>query len=272
VLAAVGLVDDLRPLPWQWRLGAQALVAGTAVAFALPPLPGWGQVVAVVWLVALTNAFNMLDNMDTLAGGAAFIAAGCLTWALGYPSGVPYVLLVMSLIGFLHFNRPPARIFMGDTGSMFLGFVIGFAALRVAVQPDGPPWSPLVALCVCAVPLYDQASVVLLRLCQGRSPFHADKQHLSHRLVARGLSSKAAVGLIHLLALVSGAAGLLLYAVSSWVPAALIAGLVGAGWLGLAAYEFAVVGWPPPGADTPGSPAPPAPPGEAPRPDDARPR
>ena len=186
LVALFGLADDLRPLPWLLRLGAQTIIAIVAVVGSLSPLSGWVQGAAVIWLVALTNAFNMLDNMDTLSGGVALIDAGFLLLALGEPGGLAYAVLLAALVGFLWFNWPPARIFLGDVGSTFLGFLIGYGALRVALQPDGPAWASLIALCLCAVPIYDQGTVVLLRLSQGRSPFHADKQHLSHRLVGAG--------------------------------------------------------------------------------------
>jgi UDP-GlcNAc:undecaprenyl-phosphate GlcNAc-1-phosphate transferase len=250
VLVAVGLLDDFRSLPWQFRIGVHTAVAVAAVTWCVPLETNWVRAAAVFWLVAMINALNMLDNMDALAGGVSWVATSCLVAAMSFlwntwtnllvaPS-LPYLMLLGALLGFLRFNRPPARIFMGDAGSTFLGFMIGFGTLQVAFDPKAPPWGWLVSLCICAVPVYDQTSVVLLRLGQGRSPFHADKQHLSHRLVARGLSSVAAVRVIHLLALVSGAAGLLLYAVSSWTGALLIAGTVAAGWLGLALFEFVV--------------------------------
>jgi UDP-GlcNAc:undecaprenyl-phosphate GlcNAc-1-phosphate transferase len=144
-----------------------------------------------------------------------------------------------ALSGFLWFNRPPARIFMGDAGSTFLGFTLGLGSVQVALRSQAPLWSPAVPLCILAVPCYDLLTVVLLRLSQGRSPFHADKQHLSHRLVGRGLSGWMAVRVIYLLALASGASGLILYAVTGWTAAALVVGQLGVWWIALAVMEFA---------------------------------
>lgn len=211
LIVVLGLLDDIFNLPWQLRLGVQLAVAAAAVVWVVP-YSVLGTTVAVLWIVALVNAFNMLDNMDALSAGVAWIAAGTFASVL-LPrggDGLPYVLLLGALTGFLWFNRPPARLFMGDAGSTFLGFFLGVRSLSDGfINPDEPhTW--LVPLCVLAVPLYDQATVVALRLWQGHSPFHADKQHLSHRLVALGLRPPAAVGVIWLLGVVSGAAGLAL--------------------------------------------------------------
>jgi UDP-GlcNAc:undecaprenyl-phosphate/decaprenyl-phosphate GlcNAc-1-phosphate transferase len=244
LIVLLGLLDDLRPLPWPWRLAVQFAVAVVAVFVCLPPISWPIRCLAVVWIAMLINAFNMLDNMDALSGGVAWIAAGFLTAALGLASppalaeGGAYILLMGALSGFLWFNRPPARIFMGDAGSTFLGFALGLGSARMALRNEDPSWMWMTPLCILAVPCYDLLSVVLLRLSQGRSPFHADKQHLSHRLVERGLSGWTAVRVIYLLALASGASGLLLYAVTSWWAAALVAGQLVIWWLALAVMEF----------------------------------
>jgi UDP-GlcNAc:undecaprenyl-phosphate GlcNAc-1-phosphate transferase len=237
IIVLLGLVDDLRPLPWQLRLGVQT-AAALVVAVNWPEERGWLLKAAVVfWIVGLVNAFNMLDNMDALSAGVAWIAAAAFAVdaGLGSSVAVPFLLLMGATAGFLCFNLPPARIFMGDAGSTFLGFYLGVLSLGRAVTPGGPSrWA--VALCVLAVPWYDLITVVALRLWQGRSPFHADKQHLSHRLVALGLSSPAAVRVIHVLALASGAAGVLLGRfpeATAWVVGGLLAG-----WLAVAAVEY----------------------------------
>jgi UDP-GlcNAc:undecaprenyl-phosphate GlcNAc-1-phosphate transferase len=127
---------------------------------------------------------------------------------------------------------------MGDAGSTFLGFFLGLSSLDVGLPTPQMPWAWATPLCVLAVPCYDTASVVLLRLAQGRSPFHADKQHLSHRLVARGLPSTTAVGVIYLLAVASGLSGLLLYHVTNATGAILILGQLACWWVALAVMEF----------------------------------
>ena len=231
-IVLLGFIDDLRPLPWQLRLAVQTATAAGAVAL-WPCEAGWLlRLLAVLWIVGLTNAFNMLDNMDALSGGVAGIAAALLAaavrirlGALEWLQAAPFVMLVGAVAGFLWFNRPPARVFMGDAGSTFLGFFLGVRSLDggpVALA-DWRTW--LVPVCVLALPWYDLIVVVAIRLAQGRSPFYADKQHLSHRLVARGLSPVAAVGVIHLLALASGIAGLWFYALSESAAILLAVGL-----------------------------------------------
>ncbi len=248
LIVVLGLLDDRFNLPWQLRLSVQTAVAVGAVVWLVPPSVLSTQysvlsvAAAVLWIVALINAFNMLDNMDALSAGTAGIAAGMFLLALVLREGasdqaLPYVMLIGALTGFLCFNRPPARIFMGDAGSTFLGFFFGVRSLSDGfINPDVPrTW--LVPVCVLAVPIYDQATVVALRLWQGRSPFHADKQHLSHRLVALGLSQPAAVGMIYLLGLASAAVGLTLPQVSEGTAWLVVAALV-VGWSAVAAVEY----------------------------------
>lgn len=241
LIVFVGLLDDLRPMPWQIRLLSQFVVAGVAVYLRVGP--DWLiRVVALFWIVGLINAFNMLDNMDALSGGVAWVACGflALTWLTAGQNGdraIPYIMLLSALTGFLWFNRPPARIFMGDAGSTFLGFFLGLGSVEIALDVMPVPWAWAAPLCILAVPWYDLISVVLIRLSQGRSPFHADKQHLSHRLVERGWSSPEAVRIIHLLALATGAAGLSLDHVSGQAAVAIGAAVSG-GWAALALREY----------------------------------
>jgi UDP-GlcNAc:undecaprenyl-phosphate GlcNAc-1-phosphate transferase len=245
VIVLLGLVDDLRPLPWQLRLVVQT-GAAIAAAWTLPADLAWfARAAAVIWIVGLTNAFNMLDNMDALSAGVAWIAAAFLALAFWFgldegrhgQMGLSYVVLMGALSGFLWFNRPPARIFMGDAGSTFLGFFLAVTSLEAHLGEAPGPQRLAVPLCILAVPWYDMASVVALRLWQKRSPFHGDQQHLSHRLVKLGVKPQSAVGVIYLLALASGAGGLLI----SLVP---VAGAfleilqLACWWLAVAAIEY----------------------------------
>jgi UDP-GlcNAc:undecaprenyl-phosphate GlcNAc-1-phosphate transferase len=206
----------------------------------LPPTSWPLRIVAGLGVVGLINAFNMLDNMDGLSGGVAFIAAGYLA-VLGALLGgewLSFVVLMGAVAGFLLWNRPPAKIFLGDAGSTFLGFLIALGTARLALRPGGPAGAWAMPLCVAAVPCYDLLSVVTLRLSQGRSPFHADKQHLSHRLVARGLAPPAAVGVIHLMAVVCGLNAVILCFVTTATAAGLVVGQLAGWWVALACIEF----------------------------------
>jgi len=225
VIMLMGLTDDRGPLAWQLRLGIQVgLAAGLAGSGVRVTLfwpfthPVLGGAVSVLWVVGLTNAFNMLDNMDGLAAGVGVIAALLFAGAQVAVGSlfVPAVLLVLvgTLGGFLVHNRHPARLFMGDAGSNFLGFTLG--ALTVAgtyfrYEPSYSPCSVLAPLLVMAVPLYDATSVIVIRLREGRSPFQGDRRHFSHRLVERGLTPPRAVRTIELVTLAGGLGALLLH-------------------------------------------------------------
>ena len=232
-MALLGLIDDKRGLDWRLRLCSQTLLAAIVAwqGFRLtlfidaPVLTG---VLTVIWIVGLINSFNMLDNMDALSGGVAVIAAGILAAVMlltpnpetGGPQlfvGGFLLVLVGALLGFLWHNRPPARIFMGDAGSYFVGFYIAVATLMATYAGESLPRHAILApLCVLAVPIYDTLTVILIRLRQGRSPFHADKNHFSHRLVELGLSKPQAVLTIYLMTATCGLGALLLHQVNTW--------------------------------------------------------
>jgi len=227
VIMAMGLFDDLRSLDWRIRLGIQVACAGVLAAsgvrvtlFGPFTHPLLGGMVTVLWVVGLTNAFNMLDNMDGLAASVGLIAAILFCGAQVAVGSLfaPAVLLVVvgALAGFLVHNLAPARLFMGDAGSNFLGFLLGALTVVGTFTRDlaGSTFSPygvLAPLLVMAVPLYDMASVVLIRLREGRSPFIGDRRHFSHRLVARGLTPSQAVWTIDLVTLAGGLGALLLH-------------------------------------------------------------
>ena len=234
-LMILGLADDRRGLDWRFRLAAQTAVAATMVACGwcvrLPwDMPGLAFAVSVVWIVGLVNSFNMLDNMDGLSAGVAAIAAAILAAAaLLTPRPDNHqpqlfvagflLLIVGSLLGFLGHNRPPARLFMGDAGSYLIGYLLAMATLTATFAGGGLPPSgypgALAPLCVMAVPIYDTASVVLIRLRQRRSPFVGDKSHFSHRLVNLGMTKPQAVLTIYLATATCGLGALLLHQVDS---------------------------------------------------------
>jgi UDP-GlcNAc:undecaprenyl-phosphate GlcNAc-1-phosphate transferase len=257
IIMVLGLADDLRPLPWQFRLGVQTVTAfATLALLALLPDTHYSSLLrhyffwplALLWIIGLVNAFNMLDNMDALSAGVAWIAAALFVAALSWVSpdhttqpsfrpAFPFLALMGALTGFLWFNRPPARIFMGDAGSTFLGFFLGIASLPGGLTGRGVSGTCIIPICILALPWYDLTSVIFLRWRQGRSPFRADKQHLSHRLVNLGLSPPAAVGVIYLLALAIGGGGLAIYL--STERGGLLAILYLVCWcVGLALFEY----------------------------------
>ncbi len=243
VLAAVGLLDDLRNLPWLPRLVVQSAVAGGLVLAGVRvsvfvPLPWLGAIFSVLWIMVLVNAFNFLDNMDGLSSGIALIAsllfAMIMLGSLSEPRwlvGGVLLILAGAISGFLCHNWPPAKIFMGDSGSYFIGLLL--ASITVLgtfydYRPDSEAGKHVILapLCILAVPLYDFCSVMLIRLSQGRSPFQPDKSHFSHRLVELGLKPSHAVLTIHLATLTTGLGGLLLYRMDDWSGAMLVVALI----------------------------------------------
>ena len=216
ILVVLGTLDDRKGLPWQTRLGVEFLVAIAAVAcgwratfFVEYPWITW--IVSVFWIVGLINSFNMLDNMDTLSGGVAticalFLAAVAFLFAPNPISGEPQyflggflVALAGAILGFLALNRPPAKMFMGDGGAYFIGFLLATTTLSITFVGESTPKTAIfVPICVLATPLYDTISVVIVRLHHHKSPFEGDKNHYSHRLVALGLSKTQAVATIYL--------------------------------------------------------------------------
>jgi UDP-GlcNAc:undecaprenyl-phosphate GlcNAc-1-phosphate transferase len=239
VLFLAGLADDRWNLSWKFRLGLQMSVAVGVVlagvrATVFVSQPWFGFAATVLWIIVLTNAMNFLDNMDALSAGIGLIAslmfATILLFMLRSPTvsvAFPLVLLAGALSGFLVWNRPPASIFMGDCGSNLIGFLL--ATLTVTgtfYESTGSRHVMLAPVCVMAVPLYDFCSVVFIRLSQGRSPFHGDKSHFSHRLVELGFRPVYAVLTIHLTTAMTGLAGLLLYKVEDWAGAALVCSLI----------------------------------------------
>jgi UDP-GlcNAc:undecaprenyl-phosphate/decaprenyl-phosphate GlcNAc-1-phosphate transferase len=207
---AVGLTDDV--------MGSRFPVAGKAVgqflaAFVLVaadvrvsflPYEWMNTVVTVLWLVGITNAFNLLDNMDGLSAGVAFVASGVLL-INAWSRGELFISLILvafmgSLLGFLVFNWNPASVFLGDCGSHFIGFLMGSLTLldRYVGTASSTLFPVLMPVLVLAVPILDTATVVFIRLREGRPIYVGDRRHLSHRLVALGLSTRLAVLVIYL--------------------------------------------------------------------------
>jgi UDP-GlcNAc:undecaprenyl-phosphate/decaprenyl-phosphate GlcNAc-1-phosphate transferase len=202
-LGTVGLLDDDRTVEPRNRLLLELAIASLALFLGLrvsaTGVPVLDVAVTLVWIVGITNAFNLLDNMDGLAGGVGAIAAAAVFVLAALADqeltvGVA-AAVVGACLGFLVYNRPPARIFMGDTGSLFLGFSV--AVLTIKVDPVlTPPASFAVPLILLALPVLDTATVTLARLRRGRRVSIGGRDHLSHRLVALGLSRPAAVGVL----------------------------------------------------------------------------
>jgi UDP-GlcNAc:undecaprenyl-phosphate GlcNAc-1-phosphate transferase len=196
--------------------------------------PWLTSALSILWIVMLINSFNMLDNMDALSGGVAAIICAMLAVMLmtnpestvGQPQlfvAAMVLALLGGLLGFLHHNWPPATIFMGDAGSYLVGYWIAIATLlsTYAGAKGATPHAVLAPLCLLAIPIYDMVSVIWIRLREGRSPFHADKKHFSHRLVEMGMTKKQAVITIYLATLTCSLGALILVR-TDWIGAGLV--------------------------------------------------
>jgi UDP-GlcNAc:undecaprenyl-phosphate/decaprenyl-phosphate GlcNAc-1-phosphate transferase len=233
VLAVVGLVDDLSKglSPWLrlvvetgagigvWWLGISPHMAGV-------PRPV-DAVVTVLWVVGITNAFNLLDNMDGLSAGVAVVAAlsifGVALLQHRYLVSALALALAGCAAGFLRANFHPAKIYMGDAGSLFIGFVL--AVLLLKLRANAPTRVPLaVLIAIPGVAIFDTTLVTVSRLAHRRSPFQGGQDHTSHRLVRRGMSVPAAVTTIYVAGVVLGGAALLMAQLG---PSVRIGGVVG---------------------------------------------
>ncbi len=235
-LHAMGLWDDKKALGPYIKLFFQlaitlavVLLGGLRILTALGNVPS--IILTVLWITAITNAFNFLDNMDGLSAGIAAVATTAfLITAISIEQwfvAASLALLLGSLIGFLCFNFPPASIFMGDSGSTVIGFILGVLTVRTTFLPRDADfqkdwYATLAPVIVLAVPLYDLIVVSLIRISRGKSPFVGDTNHFSHRLVARGMSKKTAVLCLWLLTAATAIAAVILPQIRSGFGAFLI--------------------------------------------------
>lgn len=211
VLFVTGLVDDIYDISPMTKLAGQVLGAVATVALAATSLELGLFAAAVIagWLVLMANSVNLLDNMDGLAGGTSLVSL-LVVLPVVVAAGFDGLTLVVAAVagavaGFLVFNKNPARLFMGDTGSLWLG--LGVAATVAFAGQGELALAPLAAATVLAVPLVDTGTVIYARLKSGRSITIGGRDHLSHRLVRLGLSDKEAVLVLDIAAAICGIVG-----------------------------------------------------------------
>ncbi|MDT8370101.1 MAG: hypothetical protein RQ745_12915 [Longimicrobiales bacterium] len=219
VAFGVGLVDDIRPMRPLVKLAGQLVAASililSGIGVWLTGIEMLDMAISILWFVGVANALNLLDNMDGVAAGVAAIAAACLALLFALEGQVGFLLIALAfagaLVGFLAHNYPPARIFMGDSGSLFLGIFLAGLALAPA---EGLSRSLVAAVAapalLLAIPILDTTLVTVSRLLEGRPISTGGTDHTSHRLVALGVSEKRAMWLLWGLAATGGAIGILL--------------------------------------------------------------
>jgi len=211
--STMGLIDDLRGLSPRLRFIIGLAIASSLVAFGVrfsSPLPLFvDALISVVWILGITNAFNLLDNIDGLAAGTAAVAAGAFFFIAvinDQQNGALFAIaLAGAMLGFLRSNFHPATIYMGDAGSLFIGFLMAYLGLKMRTSVTEIPqlFAPVVVL---GVAVLDTTIVVVSRMRRGVSPFTGGQDHLSHRLRRLGLSVRRSVTT---LLLASGALGVL---------------------------------------------------------------
>ena len=232
LMAAMGLADDLRGLkPWP-RLIAQSavgvIVAGFLIYTDTIGTPSQifiiDAIVTTLWIVGVCNSINFFDNLDGGAAGTVVVIS-FFTFLIAYDRG-QLMISALSIVtagataGFLIWNRPPAKIYMGDAGALFLGIIV--AVLTIRLNPDiDPNWKSLaIPLFLMAVPLLDTTVAVTSRLARGISPFTGGRDHLSHRLMRKGLHRRTAAITLWVLA---GIYGTIAFAIYKGQSTALIA-------------------------------------------------
>ena len=215
ILVVFGFIDDMKGLGYGAKFGGQVLAALviifsgglriSSLGSLLPgemPLTEWLQVaLTLVAIVGVTNAINLADGLDGLAGGISLLSFCCIGY-LAYLDGSTTILLMAiavagAIFGFLRFNTHPASLFMGDTGSQLLGF--SAVVLAVKTTQGNTPLSPVLPLIILGLPVLDTLTVMVHRISRGSSPFKPDKNHFHHRLISFGLSHSEAVFLIYVI-------------------------------------------------------------------------
>jgi UDP-GlcNAc:undecaprenyl-phosphate GlcNAc-1-phosphate transferase len=244
LVALVGMTDDRWGLPATVKMIAQVLAAvllllgGVKIQLFSEPWFNWALTIA--WIVGITNALNFLDNMDGLSAGIATVVSAffLLLATMNEPRqvlvGTMAAALMGACVGFLRYNFQ-SSIFMGDTGSMFLGFLLASLAIKLRFLSNIPVVTWMVPVCVLGLPIFDTTLVVISRLRRGVNPFTtAGKDHISHRLVALGMSRLEAVLTCYLLTGACGMTGVYMtqarmeeaYVVAGFMGLMLVAGVV----------------------------------------------
>lgn len=230
IIMALGIIDDLIELSPKYKLLGQILAAiiiiisGVKVNVITNPI-GSGSIplgflsipITILWIIGIINAINLIDGLDGLASGVSIIALGMLavtSWLSGQHTILVTLCLAASTLGFLRYNFNPAKIFLGDSGSMFLGF--NLAALSIlGMTKSAAMVSVFIPIVILGIPISDTFIAVVRRYINGQSIFKADKGHLHHQLLALGMSQKQAVLTIYVICIFFGAVAFVLTKIST---------------------------------------------------------
>ncbi|NOZ62200.1 MAG: undecaprenyl/decaprenyl-phosphate alpha-N-acetylglucosaminyl 1-phosphate transferase [Calditrichaeota bacterium] len=226
VILGLGVYDDIFGATWyqkfivEFLAGAIVLFAGYQIS-ALNFFPGqsvnlgWlGVPFTLMWIIAITNAINLIDGLDGLAAGVSLLAALAMMfislWFGNIASAFPAAILAGSLAAFLIFNFNPAKIFLGDSGSLFLGFMLACFSINGTFRNNSGV-ALYIPIIVLGIPITDMLLAFFRRLAKGVNPFQADREHIHHQLLYLGLSHRSAMLLINFVSLCWGAIGVFLY-------------------------------------------------------------
>ncbi|MBU5434526.1 MraY family glycosyltransferase [Pseudoflavonifractor sp. MSJ-37] len=234
IIVVLGIFDDIYALPALPKLLVQIVTAVIAVAsgnlidtvsnpniFSAAPYwhLGWlAYPVTVLWIVAVTNAVNLIDGLDGLACGVSAISSMTVL-VIALTVAEPSVAVLMACLaggclGFLPYNMNPAKIFMGDTGSTFLGYVLAVVSIQ-GLFKYYTLISFVVPFLMLGLPIFDTCFAFIRRIAHGQSPMHADRSHIHHRLIDMGLSQKQAVGVLYVISAILGLSAVVLTTVGS---------------------------------------------------------
>jgi len=210
ILVGIGIIDDRIALGWKVKFACMAVASavvifggnvvvrhiGTFGILGSVDLGWYGIPFTLIAIIGVTNAINLLDGLNGLAGGISLLGFLFMGFAAVIADNVQVALICFTFVGalgaFLRFNFPDARIFMGDTGSLFLGFSLSVVAVLLT-QDAASPREPMFPLLVLILPIFDAIRVIIVRLLRGKNPFHADNLHLHHLMVQKKYSPVNAV-------------------------------------------------------------------------------
>jgi len=226
VVFFVGLMDDIKDISPKLKLAGQIIAAliavygGATINYFTNPLPGYDVIyleylsipVSVLWIVGITNTINLIDGLDGLASGVAAISASTMMF-MASVSGFDYILVECAVIagaslGFLPYNFNPAKIFMGDTGSLFLGYMLGVISI-VGFLKTVTLAAIIIMVLVLGIPLFDTFFAIIRRIKNKRSIMEADRGHVHHRLLAKGFTQRQTVIILYIVSIIFGAAAII---------------------------------------------------------------
>jgi UDP-GlcNAc:undecaprenyl-phosphate GlcNAc-1-phosphate transferase len=216
IIVTIGLIDDIKGVTFSplLKLLGQMFAAVLAVFLGIRttffPFTWMNYFLSISWIILITNSFNLLDNMDGLSAGVAVISA-CIFFAITTIQGQFFMTMILavfigSILGFLKYNYHPSSIFMGDAGSLFIGYILATLTISASyvIEESSTLLPALMPLWILSIPLFDTISVIIIRIREKRPIYMGDKSHFSHRLVAMGFSQRNAVNLIYLLTITIG--------------------------------------------------------------------